>query len=74
MERQAAVERTKWVIDCTKALSGSIIAGPMHSQLGHFIADEQPELVAALIEALPTAERAVWATGPRIGAQNAASG
>ena len=35
-ERQAAVERAKWVIDCTKALGGSIIAGPMHSQLGHF--------------------------------------
>ncbi|HEY3145590.1 MAG TPA: sugar phosphate isomerase/epimerase [Dongiaceae bacterium] len=35
-ERTAAVERAKWVIDCTKALRGSIIAGPMHSQLGHF--------------------------------------
>lgn len=35
-ERQAAVERAKWVIDCTRALGGSIIAGPMHSQLGHF--------------------------------------
>ena len=35
-ERQAAVERAKWVITCTKALGGSIIAGPMHSQLGHF--------------------------------------
>ena len=36
MERQAAVERTNWVIDCTKALGGSIIAGPMHSELGRF--------------------------------------
>jgi D-psicose/D-tagatose/L-ribulose 3-epimerase len=35
-ERKAAVERAKWVVDCTKALGGSIIAGPMHSQLGHF--------------------------------------
>ncbi len=35
-ERLAAVERTKWVIDCTRALGGTIIAGPMHSQLGHF--------------------------------------
>jgi D-psicose/D-tagatose/L-ribulose 3-epimerase len=35
-ERKAAVDRAKWVIDCTKALGGSIIAGPMHSQLGHF--------------------------------------
>jgi D-psicose/D-tagatose/L-ribulose 3-epimerase len=25
-ERKAAVERAKWVIDCTKALGGSIIA------------------------------------------------
>jgi D-psicose/D-tagatose/L-ribulose 3-epimerase len=36
MERQAAVERTKWVIDCTKAIGGSLIAGPMHSELGRF--------------------------------------
>jgi len=35
-ERKVAVERAKWVIDCTRALGGSIIAGPMHSQLGHF--------------------------------------
>lgn len=35
-EREAALDRTKWVIDCTKALGGSIVAGPMHSQLGHF--------------------------------------
>ena len=35
-ERKAAVERAKWVIDCAKALGGSIVAGPMHSQLGHF--------------------------------------
>jgi D-psicose/D-tagatose/L-ribulose 3-epimerase len=35
-ERRAAVERARWVIDCTRALGGSIIAGPMHSQLGHF--------------------------------------
>ena len=35
-ERQAAVERAKWVVDCTKALGGSIVGGPMHSQLGHF--------------------------------------
>ena len=35
-ERQAAVERAKWVVDCTRVLGGSIVAGPMHSQLGHF--------------------------------------
>jgi D-psicose/D-tagatose/L-ribulose 3-epimerase len=35
-ERQAAHERIKWVVDCAKALGGSIIAGPMHSELGRF--------------------------------------
>jgi D-psicose/D-tagatose/L-ribulose 3-epimerase len=35
-EREAAVARAKWVIDCTKALGGSIIGGPMHSELGRF--------------------------------------
>ena len=34
--RQAAVEYTKWVIDCTAALGANILAGPMHSELGHF--------------------------------------
>ena len=35
-ERKAAVERAKWAIDCTKALGASILAGPMHSELGRF--------------------------------------
>jgi D-psicose/D-tagatose/L-ribulose 3-epimerase len=35
-ERKAAVERAKWAIDCSHALGASILAGPMHSQLGHF--------------------------------------
>lgn len=35
-ERKAALERTKWVIDCTAALGGSILAGPMHSEIGAF--------------------------------------
>jgi len=35
-ERQAAVERAKWVIDCTAALGGSILGGPMHSEIGRF--------------------------------------
>jgi D-psicose/D-tagatose/L-ribulose 3-epimerase len=35
-ERQAAVERTKWAIDCTAALGGDILAGPMHSEIGRF--------------------------------------
>ena len=34
--RKAAVEHTKWVIDCTAALGAPTIAGPMHSALGHF--------------------------------------
>jgi D-psicose/D-tagatose/L-ribulose 3-epimerase len=35
-ERKAAVERAKWVVDCSKALGASLIAGPMHSELGRF--------------------------------------
>ncbi len=34
--RLAAVEYTKWVIDCTSALGANILAGPMHSELGYF--------------------------------------
>ena len=34
--RKAAVEHTKWVIDCTAALGARILAGPMHSAIGHF--------------------------------------
>ena len=34
--RQAAVDYTKWVIDCTAALGAKILAGPMHSELGYF--------------------------------------
>ncbi len=37
--RQAAVDYTKWVIDCTKALGAKTIAGPMHSELGYFSGD-----------------------------------
>lgn len=35
-ERQAAVDRAKWAIDCAHALGASILAGPMHSELGRF--------------------------------------
>jgi D-psicose/D-tagatose/L-ribulose 3-epimerase len=35
-ERQAAVERAKWALDCTAALGGHILAGPMHSEIGRF--------------------------------------
>jgi D-psicose/D-tagatose/L-ribulose 3-epimerase len=35
-ERQAALERAKWAIDCTAALGGNILAGPMHSEIGRF--------------------------------------
>ena len=34
--RQAAVEYTKWVVDCTSALGAGIVGGPMHSELGYF--------------------------------------
>ena len=34
--RAAAVDYTKWVIDCTKALGAKTIVGPMHSEIGYF--------------------------------------
>ena len=35
-EQKAALTRTKWAIDCNAALGSSILAGPMHSELGAF--------------------------------------
>lgn len=35
-QQKAAVERTKWLIDCATALGANIVAGPMHSELGYF--------------------------------------
>lgn len=35
-QQKAALERTKWAIDCNAALGSSILAGPMHSELGAF--------------------------------------
>jgi D-psicose/D-tagatose/L-ribulose 3-epimerase len=35
-ERNAAVARAKWAVDCTAALGGQILAGPMHSEIGYF--------------------------------------
>jgi D-psicose/D-tagatose/L-ribulose 3-epimerase len=35
-ERKAALARAKWALDCCAALGSPILAGPMHSQLGHF--------------------------------------
>ena len=37
--RAAAVDYTKWVIDCTKALGAKTIVGPMHSEIGYFSGD-----------------------------------
>ena len=34
--RAAAVDYTKWVIDCTNALGANTIVGPMHSEIGYF--------------------------------------
>jgi D-psicose/D-tagatose/L-ribulose 3-epimerase len=34
--RAAAVDYTKWVIDCTNALGAKTIVGPMHSEIGYF--------------------------------------
>jgi D-psicose/D-tagatose/L-ribulose 3-epimerase len=35
-ERHAAVQRAKWAVDCTAALGGEILCGPMHSEIGRF--------------------------------------
>lgn len=35
-QRKAALARAKWAIDCNSALGSSILAGPMHSELGYF--------------------------------------
>ena len=35
-QRKAALARAKWAIDCNAALGSSILAGPMHSELGYF--------------------------------------
>ena len=35
-QRKAAVVRAKWAVDCTAALGGKILAGPMHSEIGFF--------------------------------------
>lgn len=36
VQQKAAVERAKWVIDCSVALGAPIIGGPMHSEHGYF--------------------------------------
>lgn len=34
--RKAAVDHAKWIVDCSAALGAPIIAGPVHSVIGHF--------------------------------------
>ena len=34
--RQAAIDYMKWLVDCTSALGASIVAGPLHSEIGYF--------------------------------------
>lgn len=35
-QQAAALERAKWAVDCTAALGATILAGPMHSEIGYF--------------------------------------
>lgn len=35
-QQKAATERARWAIDCCAALGAPILAGPMHSEIGHF--------------------------------------
>lgn len=37
--RQGALDHMKWAIDCTQALGGDLVAGPLHQTLGHFTGD-----------------------------------
>ncbi len=34
-QQKAALDRAKWVIDCSAALGAEILGGPMHSELGY---------------------------------------
>jgi D-psicose/D-tagatose/L-ribulose 3-epimerase len=36
-ERDKALQRIKWLIDCTAALGGTMTAGPYHQPLGEFV-------------------------------------
>lgn len=35
-EREAALDHIKWLIDCTHALGGDVVGGPLHQSLGEF--------------------------------------
>lgn len=35
-EREAGLDHLKWLIDCTEAMGGKLIAGPYHQPLGEF--------------------------------------
>lgn len=35
-EREAGLDHLKWLIDCTQALGGKLVAGPYHQPLGEF--------------------------------------
>ena len=35
-QREAALDHLKWLIDCTHALGGNLVAGPFHQPLGAF--------------------------------------
>lgn len=35
-QQKAALERTKWAIDCSAALGAPILAGPMQAEIGYF--------------------------------------
>lgn len=34
--RKGALDHLKWAIDCTEAMGGEVLAGPIHQTLGHF--------------------------------------
>ena len=36
VDRQGALDHIKWLIDCTAAIGGDVVAGPLHQPLGEF--------------------------------------
>jgi len=35
-QRAAGLEHMRWILECTAAMGGTLVGGPLHSSLGHF--------------------------------------
>ena len=36
LQREGALDHIKWLVDCTEAIGGDVVAGPLHQPLGEF--------------------------------------